>query len=102
MTTYEGENTPGTHLAQSACIVPRAAKHYEPIVALPWIRKGFATPADMFDVAKSWFIDTGCPNGLGTASCSESHPDSVCPSSYHTFETAAGDAESEAKMKLES
>ena len=53
-------------------------------------------------IRRSWLIDTGCPEDLGLASCNESPPGSVCPSSTHTFETPAGDAESEARIRIES
>ena len=69
-------------------------------VALPSNRKESATPADLFDVEKSWLVDACCPRGSVPTSCNEPHPDSVYPITSHTFETAAGDAESEAKIRL--
>ena len=71
-------------------------------MSLPSIQKNSARPAQTFGVPTSWLVDTGCQRDLAPTSCMESHPDSVYPSSSHTFETSAGDAESEAKIRLES
>ena len=102
LTTEECNIIPGAQLAQFACIAPRAAQHAAPIVALPSIQKGMSAPAELFGVSRSRLIDTGCPKDLAPASCSEYHPASVCPSTSHTFETVAGAASTEAKMKIES
>ena len=100
LTVDQCMHVPGMHLAQFACVVPRGVGRPQSSVALPSIQKESATPADIFDVAKSWLADTGCPIDLAPTPCNESHPESVYPSTSHTFETAAGDAESEAKIRL--
>ena len=89
-----------THYAQFGCTVPRRVKHDDALNALPSLYKGMATHAGIFDIAPSWLIDTGCPKDLAPETCKDTHPESVYPSSSHTFETAAGDAESEGKIKL--
>ena len=81
--------------------MPRCVKNDETFMALPSMYKGMATYVDIFGIASSWLIDTGCPKGIAPETCKDTHPESVYPSSSHTFETAAGDAESEGKIKFE-
>ena len=97
----ECKKTSGTQFAQIACVVTRRGHHVIPFVARPSIHRDCQHQL-MFGVGKSWLVDTGGPKDLARVSCSEPHQDSAYPSTAHTFVTAAGDAESEAKMKLES
>ena len=77
LTIEEGKKIKAMHIAQFACIIPRGLRHDDTFVTLPSVYKGMAMPADLFDVADQWLIDTGCPKDLAPDSCKTSHPDSV-------------------------
>ena len=79
-----------------------AGHTHESSVALPSTQNGLPAPVDIFEVSKAGPIDAGCPKDLARPPCDESPLDSIYDSSIHTFETVAGDVESDAKILFES